>query len=81
MREWKLLMNPDRSRVELYNIPDDPMEVNNQASQESNTVSILANRLTTWHHELPAGGCSDRSEISLRLNLSKPTMILWKLQP
>jgi hypothetical protein len=30
--KWKLLMNPDRSRVELYDILKDPMEVDNLAT-------------------------------------------------
>ena len=28
---WKLLLNPDGDRIELYDIPNDPMELNNQA--------------------------------------------------
>ena len=27
--DWKLLMNPDRNRMELFNVPSDPMELNN----------------------------------------------------
>ena len=59
--EWKLLANLDRNRVELYNIPEDPMEVNNRASQEPKIAAILADRLTSWHHELPEGPCDPKA--------------------
>lgn len=57
MREgkWKLLMNPDRSRVELYDIPRDPSEVNNRADREPETVRRLASRLLAWQKTLPRG--------------------------
>ncbi|MBL8212671.1 MAG: sulfatase-like hydrolase/transferase [Bryobacterales bacterium] len=53
--KWKLLMNPDRSRVELYDIPRDPSEVDNRAEQEPGTVRRLAARLLAWHKTLPQG--------------------------
>jgi arylsulfatase A-like enzyme len=37
--QWKLLLNPDRSRVELYNIPTDPSERNNVAAQHPDVVA------------------------------------------
>ncbi len=53
--KWKLLMNPDRSRVELYNIPKDPMEVDNIADDNPKVVKALAKKLLAWQKTLPTG--------------------------
>ncbi|MDQ3622031.1 MAG: sulfatase-like hydrolase/transferase [Verrucomicrobiota bacterium] len=53
--DWKLLMNPDRSRVELYDIPRDPMQVSNLANQHAEVVEQLAAKLLAWRKELPTG--------------------------
>ncbi len=53
--KWKLLMNPDRSRVELYDIPADSGEQNNIADKHSNIVKRLGDRLLAWHRTLPEG--------------------------
>lgn len=53
--DWKLLMNPDRSRVELYDIPRDPLQVNNLAGQHADVVEKLAAQALAWQKELPAG--------------------------
>jgi N-acetylgalactosamine-6-sulfatase len=57
MREgkWKLLMNPDRSRVELYDIPADPSELNNLADRHPDVVKQMSARLLAWQKTLPAG--------------------------
>ncbi|MCU0918144.1 MAG: sulfatase-like hydrolase/transferase [Planctomycetes bacterium] len=52
---WKLLMNPDRSRVELYDIPSDPTELDNVASQNPDVVERLARQVLAWQKTLPAG--------------------------
>jgi N-acetylgalactosamine-6-sulfatase len=52
---WKLLMNPDRSRVELYDIPADPSEINNRADREPGVVRDLSARLLRWQSILPKG--------------------------
>jgi N-acetylgalactosamine-6-sulfatase len=52
---WKLLMNPDRSRVELYDIPRDPSEVNNRADREPAVVKRLSAQLLAWQKTLPKG--------------------------
>lgn len=57
MREgkWKLLMNPDRSRMELYDIIKDPMELNNLADKYPDTVEKMARQVLSWQAELPEG--------------------------
>lgn len=52
---WKLLLNPDRSRVELYHIPDDPGEQNNLAGQRPEVVEKLAEKSLAWEKTLPPG--------------------------
>ncbi|MCL5743615.1 MAG: sulfatase-like hydrolase/transferase, partial [Acidobacteria bacterium] len=53
--KWKLLLNPDRSRVELYDIPADPMELNSQADREPELVRRLAEKALRWQATLPKG--------------------------
>lgn len=53
--EWKLLLNPDRSRVELYQIARDPMQVDNVAAQHADVVERLAPKVIAWSRELPDG--------------------------
>jgi N-acetylgalactosamine-6-sulfatase len=50
---WKLLMNPDESRIELYDLLNDPMEVDNVAGQQPEVVRSLARRLKAWHDSMP----------------------------
>ncbi len=52
---WKLLLNPDRSRVELYDIPADPSEMQNLAAAEPKVVERLAARALAWQKTLPPG--------------------------
>jgi len=52
---WKLLMNPDRSRVELYDIPKDPTELDNVAGQHPEVVQKLADKVLAWQETLPPG--------------------------
>jgi N-acetylgalactosamine-6-sulfatase len=53
--DWKLLLNPDRSRVELYDIPRDPMELSNVADRNGGVVRRLSERVLSWQKTLPAG--------------------------
>lgn len=53
--KWKLLLNPDRGRVELYDIPADPSELNNLAGGHPEVVQELAAKALAWRKTLPAG--------------------------
>jgi arylsulfatase A-like enzyme len=53
--QWKLLINPDRSRVELYNISRDPGEADNVADHHADIVDSLASRVLVWQKTLPPG--------------------------
>jgi len=53
--DWKLLMNPDHSRVELYKIPEQPMELNSRAEQNPQVVERLSQLVLQWQQELPKG--------------------------
>lgn len=52
---WKLLMNPDRSRVELYDVTQDLTQLNNVAGQHPEVVEKLADQVTAWAKTLPEG--------------------------
>jgi N-acetylgalactosamine-6-sulfatase len=52
---WKLLFNPDRSRVELYDIVRDSMEVDNVAAQNADIVRTLSDMALAWQKTLPPG--------------------------
>ncbi|MCB1228685.1 MAG: sulfatase-like hydrolase/transferase [Verrucomicrobiae bacterium] len=55
MREgpWKLLMNPDGSRKELYRIGEDPMELQNLADRQTDVVESMSESLRQWYATLP----------------------------
>lgn len=53
--DWKLLMNPDRSRVELYDLKKDLTQLNNVAEHHSDVVARLSEKVLTWQKELPPG--------------------------
>jgi arylsulfatase A-like enzyme len=52
---WKLLMNPDRSRIELYDIPRDRLQVENVAATHPDIVARLSQTVLAWHQRLPEG--------------------------
>jgi hypothetical protein len=52
---WKLLMNPDRSRIELYNLLQDPSEVDNKAVENPRIVEELSTKLLAWKKSMPVG--------------------------
>jgi len=53
------LINPDRSRVELYDIPADPSELNNLADRNADVVKRMSERLLAWRNTLPEGPKDD----------------------
>ncbi len=53
--KWKLLMNPDHTRVELYDIPNNPTELDNVADQYPDVVNELSRKVLEWQKTLPPG--------------------------
>lgn len=53
--DWKLLLNPDRSRIELYDLRRDPMQVDNVADRHPAEVARLAEQVLAWQKGLPPG--------------------------
>jgi len=53
--QWKLLMNPDRSRVELYDAERDPGEALNVAAAHPDVVARLGDAVLAWQRTLPPG--------------------------
>jgi hypothetical protein len=49
------LLNPDGSRVELYKIPADPGEMDNQAKARPEIVKRMSAAALAWQKTLPAG--------------------------
>lgn len=52
---WKLLMNPDKSRVELYDLINDPSELDNKVMDEPDLTKIMSTELLSWKSKLPDG--------------------------
>jgi N-acetylgalactosamine-6-sulfatase len=52
---WKLMMNPDRSRTELYDIPRDLLQVDNLAAAHPDVVAKLSDQVLAWHRQMPDG--------------------------
>lgn len=46
--DWKLMINPDGSRVELYNLKQDPSETSNCAAYQSDRVESMRATLLEW---------------------------------
>ena len=53
--KWKLLMNPDRSRIELYDVAADPAELKELSSAYPEETRRLADKVLHWSKELPDG--------------------------
>jgi arylsulfatase A-like enzyme len=51
--DWKLLINPDGSDVELYNLAADRDESDNLAARFPRRVARMRERLFAWYHSLP----------------------------
>jgi N-acetylgalactosamine-6-sulfatase len=59
--DWKLLMNPDRSRVELYDVPNDPMEMDDRSAVRPDLRDALAEEVLAWWDEIPDGPVHERA--------------------
>ena len=53
--DFKLLLNPDGSRSELYDIPKDPTQLSNIAEKHPDVVARLSQRVLAWSKTLPEG--------------------------
>ncbi|MDZ7637547.1 MAG: sulfatase-like hydrolase/transferase [Bryobacterales bacterium] len=51
--EWKLLMNPDGSRMEFYDLSTSPAEDANQAETHKKRARRMAAQLSAWNASLP----------------------------
>lgn len=51
--DWKLLVNADGSRVELYDLAKDPRETTNLAQRRPKVAGRLKKRLLEWRKGLP----------------------------
>jgi len=51
--DWKLLMNPDGSRKELYNLKKNPCEVDNLANENPQILKRMSRQLLDWHKTVP----------------------------
>lgn len=51
--EWKLLMDADGSKTELYNVVRDRAETNNLQASEPGVVQELSSKLLAWWKSLP----------------------------
>lgn len=51
---WKLLMNPDGSRVELYDLSVDPTELDNRSKEHPKLALEMQKKLIEWNKTLPA---------------------------
>lgn len=53
--DWKLLLNREGSRVELYDLARDPLETDNRADQQPGVVAELRAQALDWSRALPPG--------------------------
>ena len=53
--DWKLLINEDGSKPQLYDLAVDPRERTNLADQQPQTVSRLRKMVLDWRGSLPVG--------------------------
>ncbi|MDZ4688961.1 MAG: sulfatase-like hydrolase/transferase, partial [Planctomycetaceae bacterium] len=53
--QWKLYLNPDGSRIELYDLTTDLTQLNNVAEHHADVVAGLKDKVLAWSKELPPG--------------------------
>ena len=59
--DWKLFVNHDGSKAQLYNIPKDIGEEHDVASENADIVKILADKAIAWQQTLPASEARARA--------------------
>ncbi|MEM1108098.1 MAG: sulfatase-like hydrolase/transferase [Planctomycetota bacterium] len=59
--DWKLLINPSGNRAELFNIVEDPSELNNLAHQNSSIVEEMSGKLKGIIDNMPQSFISDKA--------------------
>ena len=64
--KWKLLLNADGSRRELYDIPADPKETANLAGRERTTADRLAAQALAWRKALPGPAPATNAAVAPR---------------
>ncbi|MGB1129007.1 MAG: sulfatase-like hydrolase/transferase [Haloferula sp.] len=52
---WKMLLNEDASRVELYDLPSDPLEQLDLSEAKPEVLAGLQKKLEAWKSTLPSG--------------------------
>ena len=57
--DWKLFVNYDGSKPELYNIPQDPSELHDLAAGQPGVVAALTAQALTWQKSLPPSPARD----------------------
>ncbi len=57
--QWMLMVNPDGSRTELYDIPKDPTQLTNLADRHPEVVDDLRRQVVQWQKTLPDGPITD----------------------
>ncbi len=73
--DWKLLLNPDRSRVELYAVRNDPTELDNRAREHPEIVERLAAQALAWRARLtPPTAADAESPVSSWEKLKAPAV-------
>ena len=51
--DWMFFVNPDGSKKELYNIPLDPLELNNMVAEKPEIATKMGKKLLEWNTTLP----------------------------
>lgn len=62
--DWKLFVNHDGSKAELYNITIDPSEQNNISSQHPDITKQLTETAITWSRSLPTSELRNKPQLS-----------------
>lgn len=53
--DWKLLINHDKTRAELFNVPADPRELKDEATSHPEIVERMSAQVLAWKKTLPPG--------------------------